>query len=1275
MRRIFKFISPSIKKHNPISLSAILSFILYYKLFYIKDISRKIIKINRSWLFTKIISLAFIFTIIFTTPFNLLARDSVKIGVLSTTQIDKWCAKLQPTADYLTNNIDGHIFTVVPLKFEEMDKAIKNKKIDFVFLNSSMYVKYEQYYGISRIATLKNKGLCDSSYSRFAGIVFCKADRKDINNLNNLKGKSLASVHKESFGGFQMAWREFDDIGINPFDDFKSLTFTGTHDGVIFIVLNGLVDAGTVRADIFSDMSKAGLFDSNRFKILNQQSEKNTKLHFPCSTRPYPEWPIAKLNHVSFHLSEKVAIALLEMSPDSFAAVSAEYAGWTIPYNYQSVHECLKQIKAAPYESLGKFSFTDVLDHYLIEIILGTILFLFLIFATLKIASLNTSLSKTRKELELALSETNAFNLVLFKKSQIPILIIDPDDSNCLDCNDACLRFSGFDSKDQLLNHNFLDCSADVQNGDVPSLKLFTEKINAVLKQGSMLFEWKGKKLSGEIWEANIHIASFKHMGKTLLQCSIMEITEQKKKEKKLAESKRKLDEAQRIAHIGSWELDLITNKLTWSDEIYRIFEINPDEFGASYEAFLNLIHPDDREKVNQAYKDSVKNRKPYKITHRLIFRDNRIKWVVENCETYYDKFGVPLRSVGTVQDITEQIEVANKLREAHQLLETVFDNTHIMIAYFDSRFRFIRVNNAYAKADNKEPSYFPGKNHFDLYPNEENEEIFRKVVETGEPYFVFAKPFTYANFKKRGETYWDWSLIPIKNSDGEVDGLILSLLNVTERVKAETALKQSEQKFKNLINYSPIGIYQSGLDGEIIFANNRFAQMLGYNSPEELTNLNIEKDIYVDPLTRYSLIDQFKKGEIKSEIELSWKKKNGEIIWIRNSARVNRDINGNILSFEGFVQDINLWKKYETELIKLSKAVEQSSAAIIITGPDGNIEYVNKSFTTITGYNFEEVKNKNPRILKSGKQNNEFYNNMWQTILSGKDWQGEIQNKRKNGELYWERSIITPIINEKGKIINFVALKEDITEKKKMIKDLIDAKEKAEEMNRIKSVFFANMSHELRTPFVGIMGYAELLSETLTDPEAKEMADGILNTSIRLTDTLTKILDITQLEYKKIEAVKSIINIENVIDEIYIRYNKAAKRKNLRITKSIDLDNNFIETDANLLSGILSNLVSNSIKYTDKGWVKIAAFKKIDGETNKLIIKVADSGIGIPDDKKELIWEEFRQGSEGTTRNYQGCGLGLSIAQKYTELIGGKIYLESEYGSGSTFTIEIPID
>ncbi|HED36993.1 MAG TPA: PAS domain S-box protein, partial [Ignavibacteria bacterium] len=366
--------------------------------------------------------------------------------------------------------------------------------------------------------------------------------------------------------------------------------------------------------------------------------------------------------------------------------------------------------------------------------------------------------------------------------------------------------------------------------------------------------------------------------------------------------------------------------------------------------------------------------------------------------------------------------------------------------------------------------------------------------------------------------------------------------------------------------------------------------------------------------------------------------------------------------------------KKTERQLKLLTRAIEQNPVAVIITNPNGDIEYTNPKFTKITGYNPEEITGKNPRILKSGYQSKEFYENLWDTILSGKDWKGEIYNKKKNGELYWENLIISPILNNEGDITHFVAVKEDISEKKKMLGELVEAKEKAEEMNRIKTHFFANMSHELRTPFVGIIGYIQLLMQLLTTEEESALAQTILNSSNRLTDTLTKILEMSKYELSPKEVQKNKIDIKNVIDEVSLTYSKILEEKKLILKKDIRFERLFIYTDKKLLRTILNYLIENAIKYTKEGSIKIFSEKRIKHNVEKLIIEVSDTGIGIPEDKRKSIWEDFRQASEGFNRMFEGVGLGLSIVKKYTELLGGSIYLESEERTGSTFILELPV-
>mgnify|MGYP003376844403 CR=1 FL=1 len=276
---------------------------------------------------------------------------------------------------------------------------------------------------------------------------------------------------------------------------------------------------------------------------------------------------------------------------------------------------------------------------------------------------------------------------------------------------------------------------------------------------------------------------------------------------------------------------------------------------------------------------------------------------------------------------------------------------------------------------------------------------------------------------------------------------------------------------------------------------------------------------------------------------------------------------------------------------------------------------------------------------------------------------------------LYWESAYISPILNEFGEITNYIALKEDITERKSLLADLIEAKEKAEEMNRVKAYFFANMSHELRTPFVGIVGFSELLSESLQNPEEKEMANQILKSSKRLTETLNKILNVTRLEFDKLEVKLRDIDVIEMIDQLKILFSKSASSKNISIKTKISQDEIVVKTDGRMLDEMITNLLNNAIKYTQDGFIDISAETIVRENKNYLLLKVADTGVGIPKNKQEIIWKEFRQVSEGMNRSFEGTGLGLTIIKKYVETLSGKITLESEIGKGSTFVIEIPVE
>jgi len=365
--------------------------------------------------------------------------------------------------------------------------------------------------------------------------------------------------------------------------------------------------------------------------------------------------------------------------------------------------------------------------------------------------------------------------------------------------------------------------------------------------------------------------------------------------------------------------------------------------------------------------------------------------------------------------------------------------------------------------------------------------------------------------------------------------------------------------------------------------------------------------------------------------------------------------------------------KMAEIEIRKLSRAVEQSPVMIMMTDANGEIEYVNPKFTEITGYSSEEVIGHNPRFLKSGETPQNAYAELWQTIIAGNEWHGEFHNKKKNGELYWESVSISPVKDDNGNLVSFLAVKEDITERKNIQHDLIVAKEKAEESSRLKESLLSNMSHELRTPMNAIIGFADFLTqENLTESQL-DMVQNMIVSAQRLISTITSILDLAMLESESVKPKYKIIEVGEVLPSIIKNHRSHAEKSNLRIRFDSVPEGFKVNVDERIFTRIMDNLIENAIKYTEKGEIYISNGKEIKDGKEWVIIRVHDTGIGIAPENLKLIFDEFRQVSEGYGRNFEGVGLGLSLAKKSAELLGGKLEVQSTQGEGSTFSLILP--
>lgn len=287
--------------------------------------------------------------------------DTVKIGVLakrgSIVTLKKW----NPTAAYLHKHIPHKKFKIVPIAFKDIFHLVKNNQIDFILANPGFYVELEYKFGVQRITTLVNQHISGDEQKEFGGVLFTHIDNKDrFKTIEDIEDSSFAAVNHRSLGGWQMAWRELLEHGIDVDDDLKSLTFRGTHDKVVYSVLNKEVDVGTVRTDTLERMAVEGKIDLHQFHIINPK--KYEGFPFSISTRLYPEWPLAKLKHTSSQLSKEVAVALMQMQSHEQAALSANIHSWNTPLSYQPVHDCFKTLKIEPYYHAIKF--WDVVAKY-----------------------------------------------------------------------------------------------------------------------------------------------------------------------------------------------------------------------------------------------------------------------------------------------------------------------------------------------------------------------------------------------------------------------------------------------------------------------------------------------------------------------------------------------------------------------------------------------------------------------------------------------------------------------------------------------------------------------------------------------------------------------------------------------------------------------------------------------------------------------------------------------------------------------------------------------
>ncbi len=532
---------------------------------------------------------------------------------------------------------------------------------------------------------------------------------------------------------------------------------------------------------------------------------------------------------------------------------------------------------------------------------------------------------------------------------------------------------------------------------------------------------------------------------------------------------------------------------------------------------------------------------------------------------------------------------------------------------------------------------------------------------------------------KQDDHLYAVLQLIGTKGMQLDESSFLVSYANLISLVLQQKHLVKSlyfsQEKFQNIFQHSNAAI-SIQTSKHFLLVNDAWEKITGYSAKEGLT-MNPADLLHPDnrkSITEYSekrLLDEASPSNYMMQIIC----KNKQEKWL--------DIAAALMNYEGqkavlvIGSDITDRKNKELRLNQLSAGIINTPMSIVITNINGTIEYVNPYFCQITGYSEAEALGKNPRILKSGKTPKETFTELWNTILSGKVWMGELQNQKKDGTIYCEKARIAPIFSDDGTITHFISIKEDITKQKQNLKKIEESEKKLIKLNAQKDKFFSIIAHDLRSPFSGLVGLANMLHNDFKELDQNTLGNylGLLSSSShQVLKLVENLLAWARTQTGRIEFNPQPLNVKSFITDVLEVQSLTAKNKQINLIDK-SAKEIYVKADANMLLTVLRNLISNSIKYTHKsGTITIETNIKLYNKTPFAVISICDTGVGIPIEKQDKLFKIEENYTTMGTEKEKGNGLGLILCKEFIEMHGGKIWCSSIEGSGSTFFFSLPL-
>jgi two-component system cell cycle sensor histidine kinase/response regulator CckA len=498
---------------------------------------------------------------------------------------------------------------------------------------------------------------------------------------------------------------------------------------------------------------------------------------------------------------------------------------------------------------------------------------------------------------------------------------------------------------------------------------------------------------------------------------------------------------------------------------------------------------------------------------------------------------------------------------------------------------------------------------------------------------------------------------VAMLDPEGRLTGYVGTITDITPRKRDAEALRKSEARYRGLFEQSPIGIYRTTPDGKILDANPALLSMLGYDTLDELRQRKLEDSGFQPDYPRRQFKEMVERAGSVRGLEARWTRKDGGVLVVRENALAIRDVEGKVLFYEGAVEDVTERTVTESARRRLAAAVDQAAEAVVVTDPEGTIEYVNPAFERITGYTRDEAIGRNPRLLKSGRHDAHFYRDLWATITGGRPWTGHFVNRRKDGSLYEEEATISPVRDDRGVICNFVAVKRDVTNEIAMQQQLVHA-QKLETAGQLA----AGIAHDFNNLLQALLSQLAVVELRLRGTAGAQKPIEEMSQLVQRGATLTRQL---LLFARRGTTSREPLDLNRVVEGAATLVRRVV-REDVALITELSGEPLPVFADHGQLDQVLMNLAVNaSDAMPDGGRLTL----RTSGDDSWVRVSVTDVGQGIAEEALSHLFEPFFS----TKAVGKGTGLGLSVVHGIVTSHGGTVEVASQLGVGATFTIVLP--